>query len=453
MSYIDRTKEELTGKIKTLKSRLDAHESKGIESAYAESQQRLSDIINFLPDATFAIDLEGKVIIWNKAMELMSGVDAAHILGKGDHEYSVPFYGSRRPILIDLIFASEKEIQDNYQFVTKVEDSILAEAAVEFGGKGLRNLWGKASPLYNAKGEIIGAIEAIRDVTAQKTAEHERNQLQLNLQRAEKMEDLGNLAGGVAHDLNNVLGVIIGYSQLILRELTDDNPVKRRIDNILKSGIRAAAIVEDLLTLARSGVLVREAIDLNLLIRDFFYSPEFSEIKKYHPKIHLKCSLQNDLSAIEGSPVHFEKSLFNLCCNGAEAMPNGGELLVSTQNCSLESPLEGYDHIVPGKFVLLTVTDNGEGIATKDLKHIFEPFYTKKAMGKSGTGLGLAEVWGTVKDHNGYITVRSKLNEGTSFHLYIPVTENAPASKKQQDNLSAYEARAKETAIYTAPFG
>ncbi len=213
MKHIDKSKEQLVAEIESLHDKLAGTEK--VKSALKESQQRLTDIIDFLPDATFAIDLDGKVIAWNKLIETMSGVPDADILGKGDYEYSLPFYGQRRPILIDLVFLSSEEIQKIYHFVEQKGDTLLAEADVSVRGEGILNLWGKASPLYDSNGAVIGAIESIRDITSQRKSERERKELEEHLQRAEKMEALGVLAGGVALDLNNVLGLIIGYAELI----------------------------------------------------------------------------------------------------------------------------------------------------------------------------------------------------------------------------------------------
>ena len=412
-----------------------------IKSALRESERRLADIIDFLPDATFAIDLEGKVISWNKAIEAMTGIEAASIIGKGNYEYSLPFYGVRRPILIDLVFASDEEVKTKYHFVQKKDGILLAEATVSVRGEGARHLWGKAGPLYDSNGEMVGAIEAIRDITDQRTAEKERQRLEEHLQRAEKMRALGTLAGGVAHDLNNVLGVIIGYSELLVHGMREEDPARDRLLSILKSGERASAIVQDLLTLARRGVYNREILNLNLVIKEFLQSPEFIRLSSHNPFISLITELEPLLHNISGSPIHFTKSLFNLVCNAAEAMPEGGSLRITTRNQHLDKPVEGYDHITPGEYVVLRVADTGEGISEKDIRHIFEPFYTKKIMGKSGTGLGLAVVWGSVEDHDGYITVVSREGAGSVFTLYLPITEHQLKQEPAPTDIAEYIGR------------
>jgi two-component system cell cycle sensor histidine kinase/response regulator CckA len=431
-----KTKQQLLAEITELKALLNS--TSAIEAELRESKRRLADIIDFLPDATFAIDLEGRVIFWNRAIEQMTGIAAVDILGKGNYEYSLPFYGVRRPILIDLVFASNEEIRTRYHFVQQKGSVLLAEANVAVRNGEIRHLWGKASPLCDNDGRTVGAIEAIRDITDQRLAEKEHIKLEETLQRAEKMEALGTLAGGVAHDLNNMLGVIVGYAELLLHSTDMSKPVKDRLANILKSGERAAAIVQDLLTLARRGVYAKEVMNINQTIQELLSSPEFIKLSSYNPYVKVTTHLDPQICNIFGSPIHFLKSLFNLVCNGFEAMPDGGELNIKTGNQYLDSPLAGYDKIVPGTYVVISISDTGHGISEEDIKHVFEPFYTKKVMGKSGTGLGLAVVWGSVEDHHGYITVKSDKNKGSIFKLYIPITEVPQKKQLHKTNIADF---------------
>ncbi len=267
------------------------------------------------------------------------------------------------------------------------------------------------------------------DITDRKCAEEDKRELQERLNRAEKMEALGTLAGGVAHDLNNVLGVVVGYAELSLGSVDKSSPLRRSLENVMNGGLKASAIVDDLLTLARRGVPGRSIINLNKIIADYQKSPEFDYLSYHHPTVKIKTDLDPELHNILGSSVHLGKSLYNLVSNSHEAMPKGGTLRIKTTNQYLDKPTSGYDTIKVGDYVVLSVSDEGEGISETDLKRIFEPFYTKKIMGRSGTGLGLAVVWGTVKDHNGYINVLSEEGKGSTFTLYFPITrEEAPAA-------------------------
>jgi len=271
-------------------------------------------------------------------------------------------------------------------------------------------------------------LNLVMNITERVRVEEEKQNLEERLQRAEKMESLGILAGGVAHDLNNVLGIVVGYAEMLLMGADKSSPIRSKLVNIMEGGQKAATIVGDLLTLARRGVSSRDVLNLNKIIADWQQSPEFEKLSSYHSAVKIKTELEPDLLNISASSVHLGKTIFNLVSNASEAMPKGGVLTIKTDNQYLDKPIQGYDKIQEGDYVVLSVSDTGEGITTDDLKHIFEPFYTKKVMGRSGTGLGLAVVWGTVKDHNGYINVESEEGKGSTFTLYFPVT---------RENLSA----------------
>jgi len=393
----------------------DIEARKKAEDELRDSQQRLMQIIEFLPDATLVIDRESRVIAWNRAIESMTGIKAAEMIGKGNYEYALPFYGDRRPVLIDLALLPDREREKQYTAVQRVGDILFGESFAPALPPGDVHISATAAVLRDSKGEIIAAIECIRDDTA-------RRRLEERLNRAEKMEGLGRMAGGVAHDLNNVLGVLVGYAELLREKLPQDSPLRRYSENILQSSVRGAAIIQDLLTLARRGVTISEVLDLNRVIFDYLKSPEFEKLKSYHPGVKIWTELEEGLLFIKGSSVHLGKALMNLVSNAAEAIADQGEVTVRTENCYLDKPIGGYDEVKEGDYVVLTVSDTGGGISSHDIGKIFEPFYTKKAMGRSGTGLGLTVVWGTVKDHNGYIDIQSEEGKGSAFTLYFPVT-------------------------------
>ena len=784
----------------------DISEAKRAQRALKASQQRLSQIINFLPDATMVIDLEGKVIAWNRAIEHITGIKAREMLGKGNYEYAIPFYGERRPVLIDLVGQWNKEIEEKYQYVKKEGESLVSETYNSLVKPGCF-LWNRASLLYGRNGEVIGAIESIRDITDRKVAEaalreseekfrslaenqhdvvwtvnenlevdyispscfkmtgttaektmgmnpkdfyteesyqrivltlaeerqksanevqpavleveqyhedghlfpveitcipiiidnrfigvqgisrditekkkaeeeirklstaveqspsviaitdvngnleyvnpkfteltgytkeeaihnnprilksgdqsgeiykelwetissgkiwrgefhnkkksgelfwesasispildkqnkitgyikvaedisarkqaekalqdseeryrllvenqtdmivkfdadghltfvsqsyckafgksedellgkkfipliHEEDreavvkaldkvhrppyiahveeramtkdgwrwqawlntavlnekkeveatvavgrdinkqkEVEAQLQQAQKMEAIGTLAGGVAHDLNNILGGLVSYPELLLLQLPDDSPLRKSILTIQKSGEKAAAVVQDLLTLARRGVVVTEVVNLNNVISEYLKSPEHEKLQSYHPGVHIETRLEADILNILGSSTHLSKTAMNLISNAAEAMPEGGNLIVSTENRYIDRSIKGYDDVREGDYVVLTISDTGTGIASDDLDKIFEPFYTKKKMGRSGTGLGMAVVWGTVKDHNGYIDVQSTEGKGTTFTLYFSATREKLSEDKSNLAIESY---------------
>jgi signal transduction histidine kinase/ActR/RegA family two-component response regulator len=251
--------------------------------------------------------------------------------------------------------------------------------------------------------------------------EKEKKELREKLARSQKMEALGLLAGGVAHDLNNVMFGLVSYPDYLLSKLDPDEPMYSSLKSIRESGRKAAAIVDELLTLARRGVTNTQVLGLNSLIAEYLDSPEHRKLKEYHEQVEIVALLGQDLKNVKGSPLHLKKCVMNLVSNAVEALPNGGRVILSTSNCYVDRPIRGYSDVARGDYVLLRVEDNGIGIASEDLPHIFEPFYTKKIMGRSGTGLGMAVVWGSVQDHQGYIDVQSHQGLGTIISIYLPV--------------------------------
>jgi PAS domain S-box-containing protein len=270
------------------------------------------------------------------------------------------------------------------------------------------------------------AIQGIlRDVT-------DRERFEKQLQHAQKMEAIGSLAGGVAHDLNNILTGLVGYPELLLMQLPEDSPMRKPLETIKKSGEKSAAIVQDLLNLARRGVENLEPANLNSIIEEYLQSPEFNKLERYHPKVTFSTEFDKNLLNIMGSSYHLAKMIMNLVSNAAEAMPNGGKILIKTENTYLDRAIIRREKIPEDEYAVLTVSDTGVGIPSEDIDRIFEPFYTKKKMGRSGTGLGMAVVWATVKDHTGYIDVISKVQEGTTFKVYLPISRQKIISKKEK---------------------
>ncbi|MFT5700410.1 MAG: two-component system cell cycle sensor histidine kinase/response regulator CckA [Desulforhopalus sp.] len=265
------------------------------------------------------------------------------------------------------------------------------------------------------------ALGMVRNITERVTAAEEKKRLLEQLQRAQKMESLGLLAGGVAHDLNNILSGVVSYPELILMELSSENKLRRPIEIMYQSGQRATAIVQDLLTVARGVAIAKESINVNAIVQDYLLSPDFQTLQQYHKDILIEVDLAEDLLPIKGSQVHVRKILMNLISNGCEAIETSGNVLIRTASTYVDSPFRGYDDVEQGEYVVLSIVDKGGGISEDDLGRIFEPFYSKKVMGRSGTGLGLAVVWNVVQDHSGYIDVISN-DQGTSFNVYLPVT-------------------------------
>jgi signal transduction histidine kinase len=250
----------------------------------------------------------------------------------------------------------------------------------------------------------------------------QRRRLEKQLIRSQKMEAIGTLAAGVAHDLNNILAGVVSYPDLLLQQVDPHSNMYKQLQLIQKTGYKAAAIVQDMLTLGRRAVIRREEVNLVRVISDYLQSPEWSKTSSYHPKVAVKTKIEPGVYCLLGSEVQLTNVIMNLVSNAAEAMPAGGIITIELGRRKLEQPLSGYESIPAGDYLVLSVTDTGDGISPKDMEHIFEPFYTKKKMGHSGTGLGLAVVWGTVRDHKSYINLRSSDRTGTCFDLYFPDT-------------------------------
>lgn len=287
------------------------------------------------------------------------------------------------------------------------------------------------SPYLTPEGEIDGYVLDIRDVTLQ-------NELANRLKNAQKMEAIGMLAGGVAHDLNNILSGIVSYPDMLLINRPPEDPITKPLQTIKRSGERAAAIVQDLLTLARKGIGEAVPVNLNNVITEFLDSPEHRELVSNAEHITFKIALETNLFNIAGSPVHLLKIFMNLFLNALEAMEQEGLLQIYTENKIVPEDYPGYEIIPAGEYITLSITDTGIGMSMEEMNHLFEPFYSRKIMGRSGTGLGMSVVWGSMKDHQGYIDIRSKPGSGTTFTLYFPVISD---DLQEKENIEWYSFR------------
>lgn len=274
---------------------------------------------------------------------------------------------------------------------------------------------------FNPVGELD--LTTFRDLTEYNKRESENALLEQKLLRAQKMEALGLMAGGVAHDLNNILSGIVGYPDLIIMLLDKDSEIIPHVEAIKRSGLRAADVVADLLTIAKGVASTRTPCTLNGIIDQYFESPEYKKLKNQMGDIRIIIKCDKNLFRISCSEVHIKKCIMNLVMNAVESMEGSGELTISTRNQYVDTPFSMGQYIEEGEYAVLSVTDSGPGIADEDQERIFDPFYTKKVMGMSGTGLGLSVVWNTVQDHNGGIIVSSASN-GTTFELFFPVTRD-----------------------------
>jgi PAS domain S-box-containing protein len=395
----------------------DITERKQAETALLAERQNLIDIIDSLPDATLIIDTDQRLVVWNKAAEVMTGVQRDGLLGQGDYAYAVPFYGERRPILIDLLTISEQEREGSYADIHRVKESIYAETFIQRlnNGEGAY-LCGIAAPLYDRSGVRTGAIEVIKDITALKKSEQSNSLLQEQLLQSQKMEAIGQLAGGVAHDFNNMLGVIIGYSELILEQVNPSQQFHTELEEIRKAAQRSAELTRQLLTFARKQTVVPKVLDLNQTVEGMLNMLR----RLIGENINLIWMPGINLWPINMDPSQIDQILANLCVNARDAIAGVGKIAIETENALFD---EQYCHthagFMPGEYVKIAVSDTGKGMSRETLSHIFEPFFTTKRVGE-GTGLGLSTVYGAVKQNNGFINTYSEPGQGTTCTIYLP---------------------------------
>lgn len=392
-----------------------------------DSEKKYRELVQNANSIILRRDSEGKITFFNEYAQKFFGWSEKEILGKNMVGTIVP----------------EKDSQGNDQ--TRMIQGIGADPRpyrtheyenVRSNGERVWVSWTNKA-LRDPQWKIVEILCIGNDVTALREAEREKKSLEARLQRAEKMEAIGSLAGGVAHDLNNILPSLISFPDVILVDLPEDSPLRKPVLSIKRAGERAAAIAQDLLTLARRAVPVKTPVNLNEVIVEYLDSLEGSKLQSDYPKVRISKALQPELQPILGSPVHLSKTVMNLVLNAVEAIPEAGRVVLSTKAVQLNEGIRGYEMIEPGAYAVLRVSDTGVGISGKDLEKIFEPFYTKKAMGRSGSGLGMAIVWGTVKDHRGYVDVKSEEGQGTAFDLYFPVPTETPAisEMRSEDSL------------------
>ncbi len=385
-----------------------------VQNALRASEEKHRTLVETMNEGLGIIDENGRIAFVNEQMCRLAGYDRYEVLGRHVWEFLTE---DQALILAPQLARRKQGDQERYEIAWKHKNGAIVPTLAS------------PSPIVDERGRFRGSFAVFTDLS-------QVRDLQDRVSRAEKMEMLGRLAGGVAHDLNNILSGIVGYPDLLLVDLPEASPLREPLHTIRQAGERAAGIVEDLLTLTRRGVQLNEVLSLNSVVEEYLRAPEFMQARLRHGAIQVMTQLEPDLLNLRGSALHLSKVVMNLVSNAMEAMPDGGTLTISTRNTYVDRTLVGYETVREGEYVVLEVRDTGTGMSEKDRARIFEPFYTRKVMGRSGTGLGLTVVWGSVCDHNGYIDVESAEGEGSAFTIYLPATREIIAQPSQNADIT-----------------
>ncbi len=375
----------------------EIHDREKAEAAQKKSETKFHRILENIQDVYFETSMDGTIQYCSPSCLTLSGYHQDELIGKNS---TILYHNvADRQLLLESL-EKDGKVRGLELIFEKKEGDIYN---VEFN----------ADIIFDSQGIPEGLHGTIRDVTLAKQSKE-------RAQSAEKMEAIGLLAGGVAHDLNNIITAIVGYPDLILKTMPEDTELRAPLLAIKESGLRAAEVIADLLTVSKEAATSRELHDLHSLIKQYTSSPEYSAISGRFPQVEFQTSYEAEESVIDCSSVHIKKCLMNLVNNAAEAIIGKGKVILATSVCEINDAFVKTYAIEPGKYIVLSVEDNGPGIAKEDQKRIFEPFYTKKYLGRSGTGLGLAIVWNTVQHHQGVITLESS-PKGSKFNLYFPL--------------------------------
>ena len=372
----------------------DITERHRAEEALRASEERFRRIVETAEEGIWMIDAENRTTVANKKMADMLGYTQEEMMGMS---------------LFDLMEEEERALAAHN--VERRRAGISEQHEFKFRRKDGSSLWAflVTGPVLNEAGQYAGSLAMVTDMT-------QRRQLEEQLRQAQKMQAVGRLAGGIAHDFNNLLTIISGYSELLLERLEADNPMRGQAEQIKKAGDRAAALTRQLLAFSRQQVLVPQVLDLNHVVAN-----TLSMLRRLIGEdVELVAVEGPGLGRVRADPGQLEQVIMNLAVNARDAMPRGGKLTLETANAELdETYARSHFPIQPGPYVMLAVSDTGCGMDAETQAHIFEPFFTTKEKGK-GTGLGLAMVYGIIKQSGGYIWCYSEVGQGTTFKIYLP---------------------------------
>jgi PAS domain S-box-containing protein len=398
--YNDRLVKKLEQKMLQLEKEVEAR--KKVEENLRNSEDHLRTLVQTIPDVIWLKDKDGIFLSCNPMFERLFGAKEATIIGKTDYSFV------------------DRELADffveNDRKAMKAGKPTSNEEWVSFADDGHRALLETIkTPMYDKKGTLIGVLGVGRDITERKRAEDERANLQNQLIQAQKMESIGRLAGGVAHDFNNMLSVIVGYSEMALGQLDPADKLYEDLREIHKAGVRSTDITRQLLAFARKQTISPVVLDLNAAVEGTLKMLR----RLIGEDIDLAWLPETSLWQVKMDPTQLDQILANLCVNARDAIEGVGRITIETDTATFDAAYCA-DHLgfVPGEYVLLALSDDGCGMDRDTIDKIFEPFFTTKEIGR-GTGLGLATVYGIVKQNNGFINVYSEPGKGTTFKIYI----------------------------------
>jgi PAS domain S-box-containing protein len=372
-----------------------------------EHLNRLAMAIEQVTEAVIITDPKGKISYVNPAFEKISGFGPDDVLDERTQFLASSDQDER--IYMELWKAISEGLTWSGRLINrrKTGEPYTAEVSV--------------SPVFDSAGKIINYVSIIRDIT-------EELDMEKRLLQAQKMEAVGQLAGGIAHDLNNLLQVIQGYSSIIQNKIDTSNPLSASLEQVLKAGESATELVRHLLTFSRRQVQQLESLDINHVINNF--AKMIKRIIGEH--ITLDVIQDEDLPMISADREQVGQILMNLCVNSRDAMPHGGKITISTQPFEIDTEFsKNHPGAIPGLHILLKVSDTGHGMTEEIRSHLFEPFFTTKEVG-TGTGLGLATVYGIVKQHKGIISVYSEVDHGTTVNIFFPIDTGVPATARKE---------------------
>ncbi|MFN3652978.1 MAG: PAS domain S-box protein [Armatimonadota bacterium] len=364
------------------------------EVSLREQHALIQAVVEGTSDAVFVKDLEGRYLMINSAGAAMLGASVEEVVGRTDEAFFPPDE-------VRLIRDTDGRVRRSGERTTYItQDSRDGKQ---------RTLMAIKAPFRSVTGEVLGVVGIVRDITEVRQLEHQ-------LRQAQKMDAIGQLAGGIAHDFNNMLAVITGYTNLLLDRLPADDPTRAPILEIHRAGERASGLTRQLLAFSRRQILEPRVLDLNELVRTTAGMLD----RLIGEDIELMTQSGPELGRVKADPGQIEQVLVNLVVNARDAMPHGGRLTIATRNVDLEGPfVREHPEVLPGRYVALAVRDTGTGMAPDVAARAFEPFFTTKDVGK-GTGLGLATVYGIIKQSGGYIYLKTAPGKGSEFTVYLP---------------------------------